>query len=46
MKVKKSIFDAIFTVITSLVLIVLNKHGVIEKHSAYLLIPLLLTSTV
>ena len=42
MNAKKIVFDLIFIVITAVVLIVLNGYGIIEKYSAYLLIPLMI----
>jgi hypothetical protein len=43
MNIKKRIFDIIFIVISTAVLIVLSAYGLLEKYMAFSLIPILIT---
>jgi predicted membrane protein len=42
MKTTKRAFDLIFIIISALILITLSEYGLLEKHMAFLLIPVLI----
>lgn len=42
MKMKKRIFDIIFIIVSTAILIVLSQYGLLEKYMAFALIPILI----
>tara|TARA_B110000483_G_scaffold206962_1_gene251627 strand:+ start:776 stop:970 length:195 start_codon:yes stop_codon:yes gene_type:complete len=42
MKTTKRVFDLIFIIISALILMTLSEHGLLEKYTAFLLIPVLI----
>jgi len=42
MKTTKRVFDLIFIIISALILITLSEYGLLEKHMAFSLIPVLI----
>ncbi len=42
MRVKKIIFDLIFIVISTMILIIINQYGLLEKHLSFAFIPILI----
>lgn len=42
MKMKKRIFDIIFIIVSTAILIVLSQYGILEKYMAFALIPILI----
>jgi hypothetical protein len=41
MKIKKIIFDVLFIIFSTTILILLNQYGLLEKYFAFALIPIL-----